>query len=107
MSKALLKYRGHPEKIVAYLSKALERDERSDFPRAIMEVVREFGVATIAERTGLRRETIYRSLNGKQKPTFYVIVKILAALGVGIVLQEVQNKSRSGVGLSLHGDDGS
>jgi probable addiction module antidote protein len=99
MSKTPSKYCGHPKKIVAHLSRALEQEEMSAFPQALMEVVREHGVSSIAKRCGVQRETIYRALSGKQKPTFHMVVKVLAAVGVKLVVQEDgEKKPRPGVG---------
>jgi probable addiction module antidote protein len=79
----------NPDKIVAHLTHAREQRDRTAFPLALMEVVRAHGVSTISERTGLRRETIHRTLNGKQKPTFYFVVKLLAAVGVKLVVKKI------------------
>ena len=82
------KYRGRPSKVVAHLSRALRQDDRAAFPRAVIDVVREYGVSAVAEHSGQRRETIYRALNGKQKPTFYVLISVLAAIGVKLTVEE-------------------
>jgi probable addiction module antidote protein len=96
MPTALSKYPGHPHKIVAHLNHALEQEDRAAFPIALMEVVRAHSISAVSERTGLRRETIHRPLSGKQKPTFYLVVKILAALGAKIVIRRTTKNPSGG-----------
>lgn len=72
-----------PETAAAYLSVAA----RDDDPAALLQALRKVtaamgGVSTIAERTGLNRQQLYRTLSKEGNPELRSLTKILAASGL-------------------------
>lgn len=79
------------ETIAAYLTEAFESNDAAVIARSIGTVARSKGMAGVAERAGVSRESLYKSLNGQSKPEFETIRKILAALGVKLVAEPIQD----------------
>lgn len=80
-------YLDSPEMIAAYLTEAFESDDPSVIAMAIGTVARSQGMGTIAEKAGLSRENLYRSLGGDAKPEFATVIKVLHAMGINLVAQ--------------------
>ncbi|MDZ7631143.1 MAG: addiction module antidote protein [Gemmatimonadaceae bacterium] len=56
-------------------------DDTESFSRALGDVARAFGMTAIARKTGLGRESLYKSLT-RRAPSFATVMKVLAAVGV-------------------------
>ena len=72
-----------PKDIAAYLNEVLEDDD----PKLLMLALRNVadsqgGIATIAEHTGLNRESLYKTLSGKRNPRIETINSILHTYGL-------------------------
>ncbi len=80
-------YLDSPEMIAAYLNEAFESGDHVLITKAIGAAARSQGMATIAEKSGLSRENLYRALGGDAKPEFGTIVKVLHALGIDLIAQ--------------------
>jgi probable addiction module antidote protein len=81
------KYRDNPELISEVLNGALATDNLAVFTFAVGTVMRDQNVLALAEATGLRRENLYRMFTGSRDPTLGNTMKMLAALGVRIVIE--------------------
>ncbi len=71
------------EDIAAYLNEVLEDDD----PKLLMIALRNVadsqgGVTTLAEHTGLNRESLYKTLSGKRNPRIETINSILHNFGL-------------------------
>ncbi|MDE7013018.1 MAG: putative addiction module antidote protein [Mailhella sp.] len=73
------------EIIVSYLQDAMQEGDK-EFMKALETVARAKGMTELAKRTGLSRESLYKTLNGETKPRFESIQKILAALNIKLSL---------------------
>lgn len=72
-----------PETAAAYLSIAAKDDDPAAFPQALRNVTEAMGgISTIAERTGLNRQQLYRTLSKDGNPELRSLTKILDASGV-------------------------
>jgi probable addiction module antidote protein len=71
-----------PSAIAEYLTAALETDDAAVIARAVGVAARAMGMASIARKAGLSRESLYRSLNGETKVELDTVVRALSALGV-------------------------
>lgn len=69
------------EVIASYLNKAMQESTEA-FITALNDVARAKGMTELAKKTGLGRESLYKTLNGKTKPQLESIQKILAALNL-------------------------
>jgi len=72
-------YLDNPETIAEYLTEAFETDDPKFIAKAISTVARAKGMTSIAESTGLSRESLYRALSGEVNPEFDTIRKVLEA----------------------------
>lgn len=75
------------EIIAEYLTAALEDSDPDVFLTAIGQVAKARGMARIADRTGLGRESLYKALAPGAKPRYDTVLKVLQSLGVKLVLK--------------------
>lgn len=75
-----------------YIAAALEDADQPGGQAALLAALRQVaeaqGVATVAERAGLPRESLYRALSAKGNPTLKTLVATLHALGLRLVVKE-------------------
>jgi probable addiction module antidote protein len=89
MSKAIAfskfdpaKYVVTEEDVILYLEAAFEDGHPVVISDMIGAVARSQGMAAIAAKTGLSRESLYRALSPKGNPRLSTLVEVLAALGL-------------------------
>jgi probable addiction module antidote protein len=74
--------------IVAYLEEMLADGDARAVPIALRTVSEAIGGMTaLAEKTGLSRETLYRTLSSKGNPRLDTLGTILAAFGLRLSVQ--------------------
>ena len=71
--------------INAYLNEALSDGAPSDFIQALNDVARAKGMNELAEKTGIRRESLYKTLRS-EKPRFDTMMKIIDGMGLQVTL---------------------
>ena len=71
--------------INAYLNEALSDGAPSDFIQALNDVARAKGMNELAEKTGIRRESLYKTLQS-EKPRFDTMLKIIDGMGLQVTL---------------------
>jgi probable addiction module antidote protein len=69
------------EEVYAYLEGALEEKDFETLLDVIGAAARSKGMAAIAEKLGLNRESLYKSLSREGNPSFMTIAKVLDSLG--------------------------
>lgn len=74
---------------LAYLNEALKDDDQRIFLLALKNVLEAQGgdIATLAQKTDLNRENLYRMLSKKGNPKLTSIVSVLNALGLQLAVQ--------------------
>ena len=70
------------EVIAEYLTVALEDPDPDAFLVAVRDVAKARGIATIAAKSGLGRESLYKTLRPGAQPRFETVRRVLDALGV-------------------------
>ncbi|MCL2438778.1 MAG: putative addiction module antidote protein [Coriobacteriia bacterium] len=70
------------DKDIAGYLEAIMRENPALFHVALGDVARALGMAELAERTGLSRETLYHSLSKDDDLRYSTVCKILSACGV-------------------------
>jgi probable addiction module antidote protein len=76
---------------LAYLDAALEDEDFRIFLVALRDVTRaQGGVAKVAARSGLNRESLYRALSDKGNPSVQTLNAILAALGARLSVAKIK-----------------
>ncbi|MCI7353161.1 MAG: addiction module antidote protein [[Actinobacillus] rossii] len=78
----IVKYLDSDEAIAIYLTEIAETGDSNDFIVALGDVARAKGIAEIAQKTGLARESIYKALTSGAKPRFDTIMRIMNALNL-------------------------
>ena len=73
-----------PEAIALYLQQSLSKDDPRLFIAALGDAARAQGMTWIADKTDLRRESLYRLLNGDRNVQFNTVLKVLRALNLRI-----------------------
>ena len=81
--------------VAAYIEAMLEDGDARAVPVALRTMVDAVGgMAALADKTGLSRETLYRTLSERGNPRLDTLAVILAAFGLRLTVQPAQ-KSRS------------
>ncbi len=70
------------EEIAEYLTEAYRDDNPAVFIVALGHVVRHKGLAQLAKDTGLNRESLYKTFNGKVQPKWDTVHRLLKAMKV-------------------------
>lgn len=74
--------------IAAYIEGMLEDGDARAVPVALRTVAEAVGgMAALAEKTGLSRETLYRTLSERGNPRLDTLATILAAFGLRLTVQ--------------------
>ena len=74
------------ETIAAYLTEALASDDPRAIAKALGAVARaRGGMAQLARKTGITRESLYRALSENGNPELGTALKVMRALGVKLV----------------------
>jgi probable addiction module antidote protein len=79
-------YLDNEEIIAEYLTAAPEDSNPDVFLAAVGHVAKARGMSTIAESTGLGRESLYKALAPGAKPRYDTVLKVLHGLGVKLTV---------------------
>ncbi|MBU6373087.1 MAG: putative addiction module antidote protein [Alphaproteobacteria bacterium] len=71
-----------PEAVVAYLEEAFEDGDPQIIASTLGDIARSKGMALIAERAGVTREALYKSLSVDGNPRLTTLLGVLKALGL-------------------------
>lgn len=82
------------EDIGPYLADVLADGNTRAFPLALRTAAEVLGMAELARRTGLNRETLYRTLSKNGNPRLDTLGAILKAFGMRLVVKRTANPSR-------------
>jgi probable addiction module antidote protein len=83
--------------IAAYIEAMLEDGDVRAVPIALRTIAESVGgMAALARKTRLSRETLYRTLSRKGNPRLDTLVAILAAFGLRLSVQPTENRARRG-----------
>jgi len=78
------------EDIAQYLNDAYMDEDPKVFLIALGDVAKIKGVANIAEKTGLNRESLYKVFSGKVQPKWNTIQSVMKALNIHINLMNAK-----------------
>ena len=68
--------------VSAYLEDALASEDPKFIARALGTAARARGMAQIAKKTGLSRESLYKALSGDGNPEFGTVIRVMHAMGL-------------------------
>ncbi len=78
--------------IAEYLAAALENPDQDAFLVAVRDVAKARGIADVAARAGLGRESLYKTLKPGARPRFDTVRRLLAALGVKLDVSSLKER---------------
>lgn len=87
-------YLGSEEARGVYLSAILKQGDTALFLSALGDVARARGMAEIAAKSGLGRESLYKAFAAGRKPQFETVHKVIKALDMN--LEFVPRRGRQG-----------
>ena len=75
-------YLDDEESIVAYLSDALASGDSAQISQALGTAARAKGMAAIADKAQLGRQSLYKALSPDGNPSFDTVLRVIGALGL-------------------------
>src|SRR6202051_9689 len=75
-------YLNSDEAISAYMEEALETNDPAFIAMALGTIARARGMAKVAKKAGLSRESLYKALSTGGNPEFGTIMRVMHALGL-------------------------
>ena len=97
----LLEWLKDPENAAGYIEVSLEENDAAGLMQALRNIAdAQGGIAQLAQKTGLNREQLYRTLSERGNPELRSLVKILSASGLRLEVtpKEQPQGSRRGGG---------
>jgi len=86
--KDLIESLKDPSEAAAYLSAAIEEGDRAVFLLALRNVAEAHGgMAAVAKKANLSRESLYRMLSGKGNPEIKSLYALLRAIGLRLAIE--------------------
>lgn len=79
-------YLENDAEIADYLTAAYQDDDPAVFIVALSHVAKHKGVAQLAKETGLNRESLYKTFNGKVQPKWDTVHRLLKAMKLELVI---------------------
>ena len=90
----LLEWLRDPKNAAAYIEAALSEGDSGDLLHAVRSVAEaRGGIAHIAEKTGLNREALYRTLSRRGNPQLKSLAAILSATGLRLSVTPAARKA--------------
>ncbi len=82
----IAEYLETPEDIQAFLDEAMKTGSSEEFIHALNTAARAKGMTEIAEKAGVSRPSLYKSLAANSNPGFDTVNKVVHALGCKLVI---------------------
>jgi probable addiction module antidote protein len=93
-TKNTSKIDNNPALIAGLLNAAFETNGLRDVVRALKLVIQSQNVKALSENTGMRRDGLYKTFDGKKDPQLGRILKLFDGLDIRIVVKAVPPKER-------------
>lgn len=78
-----------PAEAAAYLEATMEDEDPAVFLLALRQVAQAQGMAVVARKAKLGRESLYKALSDKGNPEIRTVNKVLHAMGMRLTVQAV------------------
>ena len=90
----LLQWLQDPDNAAAYLTAAIEEGDRKGFLMALRNVAQaRGGMASVAEKAQLGRESLYKMLSERGNPEFRSIASVLHGMGLRLTVAPEDQKA--------------
>ncbi|NLE84471.1 MAG: putative addiction module antidote protein [Chloroflexi bacterium] len=90
-----INYMETEEDMIAYLSAALEDGDTQVISAALGDVARAKGIASVSEKSGLSRTSLYKSLSKTGNPQLSTFLEVVKALNFKLELVSQEKKDFS------------
>ena len=90
----LTKYRDNPAAIAECLNRAFAKNDLKDIVYALKSVMQAQNVKALSEATGMRRDGLYKTFNGKTDPQLGRILSLFDGLDIRIVVEALPTKEK-------------
>jgi probable addiction module antidote protein len=90
----LTKYRDNPAAIAECLNRAFAKNDLKDIVYALKSVMQAQNVKALSEATGMRRDGLYKTFNGKKDPQLGRILSLFDGLDIRIVVEALPTKEK-------------
>ena len=84
--EGLLEDLRNPQEAAAHLNAALEEGSQEAFLMALRDVAEAHGMASLARKSKLNRESMYRMLSGRGNPQLSSVTVLLEKLGLKLAV---------------------
>ena len=68
--------------IETYLQEAYEDGDAASFVDALADAAKAYGMLKLSKKMNASRSSLYKSLNGKRKPSFETVFKMLKSMNI-------------------------
>lgn len=82
----VLDYLETPEDRAEFLNAAIEANDPAYLQEALGLLARAEGMSKVAKRSGMNRESLYRSLSTDGNPAFSTVLRVIDALGLSMAI---------------------
>ena len=72
------------QEINEFLMDCYQDEDPTTFITALGQLVKLHGVTSVAEQSGLNRESMYKTFNGKTQPKWDTVVRVMKTLHVNL-----------------------
>ncbi|PXA89051.1 putative addiction module antidote protein [Caulobacter sp. D4A] len=76
-----------PEDVAFFVADAMETGDAAYIQHALGVAARALGMAEVAEKAGLGRESLYKALKEDANPRFETVLKVMQALGLQLTVR--------------------
>ena len=87
------KYITEPAHVVELLNDALESGDTGYIANALGVVARSEGMTMIADKAGVKRQALYRSLSADGNPTLETLLGVLGAMDLQLTVKQSTTKA--------------
>jgi probable addiction module antidote protein len=85
------------ESLLAQLNQCLAKGNYPAFLAAVLPLLQERGVLSVSRDLKLQREALYRSFNGRRRPRFDTVCRVLRTLGYSVEVKSAATGNRPAV----------
>ena len=78
------------EVMAGYLAEIIQTGDSDMILSALGDIARARGMASISQKSGLNRESLYKIFRPGAKPRFDTVCKVISALGLKVTVSPVQ-----------------
>lgn len=82
---------GNGEDIASYLTDAFATGDRAYVSHALGVIARTKGMANVARKAGMGRESLYKALSAEGNPELGTVLRVMAALGLRLTASSARD----------------